>query len=79
MNTYFLSKFTTTLPLSVNGMDVVALFNTMSRGFCLLTPDEWQRVRELLGSPTDDQTLLSLYGNGVLIAEDADEESAIKL
>ncbi|MCU0599941.1 MAG: radical SAM protein [Desulfobacterales bacterium] len=79
MNTYFLSKFTTTLPLSVNGMDVVALFNTMSRGFCLLTPDEWQRVRELLGNPTDDQTLLSLYGNGVLIAEDADEESAIKL
>lgn len=79
MDTYFLSRFTTVLALSVNGMDVVALFNTMSRGFCLLTPDEWRRVRELLGSPADDQALSVLYGNGVLVTEDADEPAALKL
>ena len=79
MNTYLLSIFTIVLPLSINGMDVIALFNTMSGGFCLLTSDEWLRVRELLGEPADDQTLLSLYGNGVLVAEDADEQSALKL
>lgn len=79
MNTYFLSRFTTTLPLSINGMDVIALFNTMSRGFCLLTPDEWRRVREFLGEPAEDQTLSALYGNGVLVAEDTDEKAALKL
>lgn len=79
MNTYFLSRFTIVLPVSVNGMDVIALFNTMSMGFCLLTPDEWRRLRELLGEPAEDETLSSLYGNGVLVAEDTDEEAALKL
>ncbi len=79
MNTYFLSMFTTALPLSVKGLGVVALFNTMSKGFCLLTPDEWQRVRELLGRPADDQTLSALYGNGVLASGDVNEQAALKL
>ncbi len=79
MNTYFLSMFTTILPLSIKGQAVVALFNTMSKGFCLLTSDKWRQIRELLGKPAADQTLLALYGNGLLVSGDVDEQAALKL
>lgn len=79
MNIYCLSIFTIVRPLSVDGRDVIAFFNTMSKGFCLLTPSEWTRVRELLGKPADDQTVLALYDNGVLVSDDMDEQAALKL
>lgn len=71
--------FTIVQPLSVNGQEVVALFNTMSKGFCLLTGDKWQRVRDLLCKPAEDHTLLTLYDNGLLVSGDADEQAALKL
>jgi uncharacterized protein len=79
MNTYFLSLFTAVMPLSVNGMGVIALFNTMSKGFCLLTRDEWRRIRELLGKPAEDQTLSALHDNGIIAVEGTDEQAALKL
>ena len=79
MITYLLSIFTIVLPLFVNGQKVIALYNTLSRGFCLLTPNEWLRIGALLGRPAGDQTLSALYDNGVLVCDDVDEQAALKL
>lgn len=79
MSTYLLSIFTIVLPITVKGQEVVALFNTMSRGFCLLTPDEWLRIGDFLGKPADDPTLSALYGNGVLVSDAVNEQNALRL
>jgi uncharacterized protein len=51
----------------------------MSKGFCLLTSDEWRRIRELLGRPAEDQTLSALHDNGIIAVEGTDEHAALKL
>jgi uncharacterized protein len=79
MKPYALSMYTKVLPLSVNEKNMIALFNTMSKGFCLLTSTEWERIKALFGKASKEPTLLALQNNGLLVSGDVDEQATLKL